>query len=317
MLRKIKLFIPVLLLIPAVSFSQKHHKPEPAGQPTEEAIKQLQGLEDTLGVLGYAILNDSVEGERFAACKVFITTLVRSLKIENSFNYPFEQLKSVSILTPPDSTFRIFTWQLYVNDSTYQYYGTIQMNERNLKLFPLRDHSAEMVPFPANEQLSADRWYGALYYNIRQFDTKQGHKYLLFGYDAFEFFEKRKLIDVLSFDKEGTPVIGAPVFEKGDTPPEHRVYIQYSADAKVRFNWDEQYKMIIFDHLIQWGSPYGRGNTMVPDGSYDAYKLEKGHWKYVDKVFDDKQKDVPFPEPILDSRKNNDILGKKKKGSGR
>jgi len=36
----------------------------------------------------------------------------------------------------------------------------------------------------------------------------------------------------------------------------------------------------------------------------------------VDKVFDDKQKDVPFPEPILDARKDNDILGKKKKKKG-
>ena len=47
-----------------------------------------------------------------------------------------------------------------------------------------------------------------------------------------------------------------------------------------------------------------------------AYKLEKGRWKYVDKVFDDKQKDVPFPEPVLDTRKDKDILGKKKRTWG-
>lgn len=315
-IKMIKYLAAVFLIIPLSLFAQKKSKTIPASQPSTEAVKLLAGLEDTLGVLGYAIVNDSIEAERFAACKVFITTLVRTLKIENSFNYPFERLKSVSILTPPDSSFRIFTWQLFVNDSSYQYYGTIQMNERQLKMYPLRDRSKEMIPFPKEEPLPPDHWYGSLYYNLRQFDTKQGHKYLLFGYDAFEFFEKRKLLDVLSFDKEGKPVFGAAVFEKEDSPAESRVFIQYSADAMVKMNWDEQYKMIIFDHLISIASPYGRDMTYVPDGSYDAYKLEKGRWKYVDKVFDDKQKDVPFPEPILEAGKEKDILGKKKRTWG-
>ena len=169
-----------------------------------------------------------------------------------------------------------------------------------------------MPRFPSTEELGPERWYGALYFNLRQFDTRQGRKYLLFGYDAFEFFEKRKLLDVLSFDKEGKPVFGAPVFTKSDAPPENRVYVQYSADAKVKMNWDEQYQMILYDHLIPFPSPYGREMTNVPDGSYDGYKLDKGRWKYVDKVFDDKQKDVPFPEPILDAQDKKDIMGKKR-----
>lgn len=309
---KIKLLVAIFLLGHLTVFAQK--KPAKAKEPNAETLIQLQAIEDTLGVLGYAIVNDSIEAERFAACRVFITTLVRALKIENSFKYPFERLRSISILTPPDSTFRIFTWQLYVNDSTYRYYGAIQMNEPQLKLFPLIDRSFEMPVFPSNETLTHDRWYGALYYNLRQFDTKQGRKYLLVGFDAFEFFEKRKLLDVLSFDKAGTPVFGAPVFENPNETAKYRDYLQYSADAKVRMNWDEQYKMIIMDHLIPLDSPFGRGVTNVPDGSYNAYKLEKGVWKYINKVFDDKQDDVPFPDPILDSRKGKDILGKKKKG---
>jgi hypothetical protein len=311
-----KLFAALFLFLPLFVYGQKKPKIEPASQPTAEAIKQLEGLEDTLGVLGYAIVNDSIEAERFAACRVFITTLVRALKIENSFQYPFERLKSISILTPPDSSFRIFTWQLFVNDSTYRYYGSIQMNEKNLKMYPLIDRSFEMKQFPGNEPLTTDRWYGALYYNLRQFDTKQGHQYMLFGYDAFEFFEKRKLLDVLSFDKEGKPVFGAPVFEKEDAPPQLRVFVQYAADAVVKLNWDEQYQMILFDHLIPFGSPFGRDMTNVPDGSYDGYKLEKGRWKYVDKVFNDKQKDVPMPEPILDGQKEKDIMGQKKRAWG-
>jgi hypothetical protein len=303
----------VLCLAGALSL-QAQNKQQRAVYPSPQAAAQLHAAEDTLALLAYAVVNDSIEQQRFGACRGLITALVRNLKTENSFGYKFDRLKSISILTPPDSSFRIFTWQLFVNDSTYQYYGAIQLNQRELKLFPLIDRSPEMSIPPTHEQLPPDRWYGALYYTIRQFDTKEGRKYLLLGYDAFEFFTKRKLIDVLSFDKEGKPVFGAPVFDREEKRglPEMRVFVEYSAEAKVRLNWDEQYKMILFDHLIDMMSPFGRGITGVPDGSYDGFKLEKGRWKYIDKVFHDVNAEVPMPAPILDGRKGRDIVGKPK-----
>lgn len=282
----------------------------------EATIQQLKLMEDTLAVLAFAVVNDSIEQERFAACKVLITTLVRALKTENSFFYRFERLKSISIMAPPDSSFRIFTWQLFVNDSTYRYYGAIQMRQKELKLFPLRDKSFEMEIAPVYEQLTPENWYGVLYYGIRQFDTKEGRKYLLFGFDALDFFQRRKVIDVLSFDQQGQPIFGAPVFHREKAKPgpkEKRMFFEYSAEASVKVNWDEQYKMIIFDHLIPMPSPFGRDMTAVPDGSYDGLRLEKGRWKFIEKVFNDSQDAPPFPAPVLDDRKGKDIIGKEKR----
>ena len=285
-----------------------------AGKLTSAAIERIKTGEDTLALLAYAVVNDSVEKERFAACRALIPALVRTLKVENSFRYQFDRLKSVSILAPPDSSFRVFTWQLFVNDSTYRYYGAIQMNSGELKLFPFIDRSFEFEDRPVSEQLAPDRWYGALYYNIRQFDTKEGRKYLLFGFDAYEFFNKRKVIEVLSFDKNGKPVFGAPVFDRTDAKvAEHRLLLEYSAEASVRVNWDEQYQMVLFDHLITVPSPFGRGFTNVPDGSYDGLRFEKGRWKYIDKVFNDVMSEAPFPEPVLDNRKDKDLMGREKK----
>lgn len=282
-----------------------------------EAIERLHTAEDTLALLAYAVVNDSIEQERFAACRALIQTLVRTLKIENSFAYRFDRLKSVSILAPPDSSFRIFTWQLFVNDSTYRYYGAIQLNSPELKLFPLIDRSEDMDERPLHETLQPERWYGALYYTLRQFDTREGPKYLLCGYDAYAFFEKRKVIEVLSFDPTGKPVFGAPVFDKkGVKVPELRMMFEYSAEASVRVNWDEQYQLILFDHLIPWPSPFGRGISFVPDGSYDGLQLEKGRWKFIEKVFNDVQDEAPRPEPVLDSRQGKDINGKEKKRKG-
>jgi hypothetical protein len=313
MLLKIKTFTLFLLLF-AVSGLQAQSKNKKAEKLSPEAIERLHAAEDTLAILAYAVVNDSIEQERFAACRVLIQSLVRTLKIENSFQYRFDRLKSLSILAPPDSSFRIFTWQLFVNDSTYRYYGAIQMNSKELKLFPLIDRSDEMDNRPLHETMPPDKWYGALYYNLRQFDTKEETKYLLFGYDAYAFFEKRKIIEVLSFDAAGKPVFGAPVFDKPNAKVNDlRLMFEYSAEASVRVNWDEQYQMVLFDHLIPWPSPFGRGITQVPDGSYDGLKLEKGRWKFIDKVFNDVQEEAPRPEPVLDSRQNKNILGKEKK----
>ncbi|MEY3369157.1 MAG: hypothetical protein RI973_2312, partial [Bacteroidota bacterium] len=88
----------------------------------------LEEYEDSLGYFGFLVINDSASENRFASCKLLIKTLVKALQVENSFHYPFEQLQTVSILYPPDSTFRIFTWQLYVDENDYRYYGAIQMN---------------------------------------------------------------------------------------------------------------------------------------------------------------------------------------------
>ncbi len=311
----------LILLLATPVFSQK--KLQKAGEISPENLEKLKLKEDTIGVLAFAVLNDSLETERFAACRVLIKTLVAALKIENSFNYTFPQIKSISVLAPPDSSFRIFTWQLFVNDSTYRYFGAIQLNNSDLQLFSLSDRSDEMTTLPTHEALPPEKWYGSIYYTLRQFDTKKdGRKYLLIGFDAFEFFEKRKVIDVLSFGNDGRPIFGAPVFDRepieGEIPglDEYRIILEYTSEAAVRCNWDEEYQKVLYDHLIPTPSRFGGGTTNVPDGSVEGLELKKGRWKHISKVFNDSQKEAPRPEPILDQRKNQNILGKEKKKIG-
>ena len=310
-----RLFIlgAALAVAPLLVSAQKE---KPATYPSSMVVEQLKAAEDTLAILAFAVINDSIEQERFAACRQLITRLSRTLKTENSFKYPFERLRSISILYPPHSTFRVFTWQLFINDSTYRYYGAIQRNTAQISLIPLIDRSDDMdIILPVHEVLPPDRWYGALYYGIRQFDTKKGRKYLLMGYDAYTFFEKRKVVDVLSFDEKKQPQFGAAVFER-ETPrpggPELRLFLEYSAEASVRCNWDEVYQMVLMEHLMPMPSPFGRGMSNVPDGSYDGLLPAKGGiWKIKEKVFDDKQSEAPSVIPAS-TDKSKDIFGKTK-----
>jgi len=288
-----------------------------------EDLAKIQSYEDTVALLSFAIINDSLPEHRFASCRKVIPTLVNALKIENSFSYSFSKLQSISIQYPRDSSFRVFTWQLFVDDNDYRYYGAIQMNSSELKLFPLVDRSFEVRDLE-REPLTPKSWYGALYYNIRQFDSPQGPKYLLFGFDGLSFFNKRKLVDVLSF-QNGEPEFGRePVFVKinqknGQKMPLNRLVLEYTSAAAVRLNYDESLGHIMHDHLIMSGAAPGGGPSFVPDGSYQGYELKGGFWVNIPKVYDQVLEDGQAPRdfPVLDSenanRERKNIFGKKGK----
>ena len=282
---------------------------------TAEDRTNLAAVEDTLGLLAYAMVNDGIEENRFGAVRAFIPTLVEALKTPNSFQYRFDQLQTISIQYPADSTFRIFTWQLYVDKDTYRYYGAIQKNTTELDLVPLRDRSYEIMEDLEQAVLEPDQWYGSVYYNLHTVGTGPDAYYLLFGYDGHEFFRKRKVVDVLRF-VDDKPTFGAPVFARIDsstvTPSvttKNRLVLEYSATASLRCNYDPALEMLIYDHLMTVGGNYGEGPVNIPDGTYEAYKLKDGRWEYVEKVFHTWLDEAPRPEPVLKGRRGKDLMG--------
>lgn len=297
-----------LILLAVLLFSTKVVA-QRATALTPEQSAFLEEMEDSLALLSYAVVNDSLPDQRFLACRAMIPRLVKALKTENSFSYTFPRMQAVSIQYPADSSFRIFTWQLYVDVDEYRFYGAIQLNTPDLQLFPLVDRSFELGPEAEQSELTTDNWYGAVYYNLQPFATPQGDKYLLFGFDGNDYSHRRKVIDVLSF-RDGKPVFGAPVFvneAKGQT--RHRILLEYSAEASVRCNYDPALGILIHDHLIPLGGEEGGLPKMVPDGSYEGYELQNGRWVYIDNVFPNDQRFVR-PEPILNEGTNRSIIGK-------
>ena len=294
-------------------FLTGHLYAQPKSNFSAEDLQLLQQYEDTLGLMAHLVVNDSLEENRFAATKKMIKTLVKALKIDNSFAYPFEQLKTVSIQYPADSTFRIFTWQLYVDKDEYRYYGAVQTDSKKLELFPLIDRSASLDNIEYLE-LPPEKWYGNLVYNIRDFDTPEGKKYLLFGYDAYSFFERRKVMDVLYFKNE-KPVFGAPVIyfpdPSGTMQLQNRFALTYSAEASIGLNFDEGENKVIYNHLTVGGPGYGGTPTKIPSGSYDGFVLQDGNWIYEQEVFDfiTPEGEYPRPEPVLNGRGGKGVFG--------
>jgi hypothetical protein len=296
------LFLCIGLSLPA--FSQQAL----AGDLNQEDRDSIFQIEDTLAVLSYTFLNDSLPQNRFGAVRKFIPTLVRALKTTNSFDYKFERLPNVSIQYPRDSSFRVFSWHLYVDVNEYRYYGAIQMNTADLRLFPLRDRSFDLEGNLEQLTLSPDNWYGAVYYNLKEVKTKEGTYYLLFGFDRNELFRTRKVMDVLSFNDQGQPFFGAPVIPGPRGEMKKRLILEYSAEASVRLNYDEALGIIIHDHLTTISGKYDEGPVNVGDGSYEGFKITKDGLEYIPKVFDFVSETPPRPFPVLDTER-------KKKGN--
>src|SRR6186997_583945 len=106
-------------------------------------LKALQLKEDSIKKHAVKIIQGINSDDRFVADSIFTRMLVRALRIKNSFYYPFDSLQTISIQYSPDSVFRIFTWQLVINENVIRQHGAIQMKtyDGSLKLYPLIDKS--------------------------------------------------------------------------------------------------------------------------------------------------------------------------------
>lgn len=254
---------------------------------SEENLVKLHAYEDTLQFLGDTMIQSQHWEIRELATVRFVKTMVQALKIENSYLYPFDSLKTISIIKPEDNSFRIMTWQLTMKDRTYRYYGTIQMNNPQLKMFPLIDMSL-FIKNPQDTLLNNNNWYGSIYYNIVKKKYKRQDYYLLFGWDGNDMFSNKKIVDVLRFDQMGTPIFGDPIFlYKDDPDPKTRIIIEYKEDASPVCNYDDHFKMIIISYLRP-ENPMSEGiyMTYIPDGTYVGFYFKKGLWRFQEKVFD-------------------------------
>jgi hypothetical protein len=265
-------------------------------------ISQLAKQQDSLVPFSFEIVNAPEANQRFRADSFFIRILVRTLKIPNSFYFPFDSLQSISRLYAPDSSFRIFTWQIKEDDYQYFQRGAIQMRtaDGSLKLFPLHDFST-FTPKPADSVRGPNNWIGAIYYRIIEKKYNGENYYTLLGFDDFTVNSNKKWMEVLTFNGQGQPVFGGPYFSfKNDSAAAahykaSRFYIEYKKEAVASFNYDTTLNMIVYDHLISESEEPNRRETYVPDGDYEGFTWQNGQWLHVSKVFNTTLQDGQFP----------------------
>lgn len=279
---------------------------------TGSNLKLLKLKEDSLTKNSRLIITGKDAATRFNADSIFTRSFVKALLVKNSFEFPFDSLQSIAKVYPADSSFRIFTWQLVINENFVVQHGAIQMKtaDGSLKLFPLIDKSAVIQN---NRDTIADNlnWIGAVYYKLVQTEYKNKKYYTLLGFDDNNIRTDKRVIEVLSFEN-GKPIFGGHyfIFENSNvyTRDPGRVIMEFKKETSPRLTFDKDLNMIIMEHLVSETGEASKKYTLVPDGDYEGFKWVNGKWVYVSKIYNQVTPlgQSPVPQPIRDDKGNID-----------
>lgn len=302
----------ILIVLFCLTIAQSGYSQAPKFSAAE--IKAFRQKEDSLKEFAQYLNTDETTEDRMYSDSIFTKTLIRSLLLKNSFYYPFDSILGISKLYAPDTSFRIFTWNV-IYGPDYPVYsqqrGAIQMRttDGSLKLFPLRDVS-EFYDNPEDSVRNKSNWIGAVYYNMILNQYKGKNYYTLFGFDPNSVQSSKKWMEVLTFNDKKEPVFGGPIFtfEKDSIPkpPKYRYSIEYKKNTRVLFDFVPDENMILVDHLVSESDQPELKWTLIPDGDQEGFKWVNGKWQHIDKVFTFKLEDgqAPVVDPILDIKGN-------------
>lgn len=284
----------------------------PAQRISRTDQKILQQKEDSMKRHAFRIIEGINPSDRFKADSNFTRIFVRALAVKNSFYYPFDSLETISRLYAPDSSFRIFTWQMLINENVIRQHGAIQVrtNDGSLKLFPLIDKSDVTE---AMEDTTGDNrgWIGAVYYRIISTAFNNHTYYTLFGYDENNIRSKKKLVDVLEF-VNGQPLFGGGHFSipNNSLGPRRisRYIMEFKKESTAKLNYDDDLGVIIAEHLVSETKEPQKKWTYVTDGDFEGFRWVNGKWVFLDNVRNYITRDpkLPLEKTIRDDKGNID-----------
>ena len=110
-----------LLLMSVLLFSTNHLIAQVKVDSTGFTIQQYATLMQENDTLAFRIQQDSL----------LTLKLWESLSSPYSFQYHFDSLQSVRQISSPDGRFKLFTWQLALNNEHYVQRGIIQFKNLN------------------------------------------------------------------------------------------------------------------------------------------------------------------------------------------
>lgn len=208
---------------------------------------------------------------------IFIEGLKVMLKEDDAFKYPFDSLQSMSKLTAPDKEFRLFNWNVEMEDGSQKFYCFIL--KKDGEIIELTDKHRTTYG-AENKALTEKNWYGAVYYEI--IPLKRG-QYTLLGWNGKDRITTQKIIEVMTITRSKIK-FGETVFKyENERDRKRRVILEFASDAYVSLKYSKTKKTeeIIFSHISP-STPQMEGHYQFyyPDLSYDKFILKNNEWVY-------------------------------------
>jgi hypothetical protein len=170
----------------------------------------------------------------------------KTLKGQASFSFPFDSIKNLSALTSPDKKFKLLTWGIARENSTYEYFGYVlfpDAKQYSKKFIPLTDNS-DNIKMPETQVTDFKNWYGAIYYKIVMTHYQGKKYYTLLGWKGNNQLTTKKVVDVLSFRSSGSAMFGATLFRKYKDKAA-RVIFEYSSQTTMLLRYERQMVHVI------------------------------------------------------------------------
>jgi hypothetical protein len=264
-------------------------------QPSAELRKE----ERELAAMANTLLNNDSTDLKLELNKEFIERLTSLLQKPETYHYPFDSLKTVSILRPADDSFRIFTWYVADRASIDTYYGSFAHYHFGLiqrkHLTPDGKEMIIVIPLmeldgipKGFESIVTDNynWLGALYY------APKGEKFIP-SYDGFYY----KLVSTgESGMAQGKGTVIQSTFNPGK--PRTRAYKRINTlevkghkrvKQEVRYyvltgwnGWDDRSSYKLVDVLSFDPEDSSKAIFGAPIFYFDALPKARGLFKYSD-----------------------------------
>ena len=267
-------------------------------------------MEDSIIQLHRNIISEKNSILRYQQNEQLLSLLEETLGMKNSMAYPFDRLKTISVLTSKDKKVRIFTWYLIGEQGIHEYYGFLQTyneDKKDYRLFPLIDKWRK-IDNPEAQMLTPNNWYGALYTEIIEIEGTAKKYYTLLGWNGGDIFSQCKLIEVLYINNKGVASFGANIFKGYSKARLLRIIFQYAKNSPFILHYDKQSytkrsdkrdaktkkyttdtipgEMIIFNRLIPMDESLQTiPQFMVGEASLnDAFVEKDGKWIFYSNV---------------------------------
>ncbi len=260
---------------------------------------QLYDLENTILAHRNACFNTQNEDSlRYHNQQVF-DLLNQALKQEDSFEYPFSKLKTISFLASPDERFRIVSWNLEFPNERNEYFCFIQSRFESKKQHTLfvAEGCEEFSEENENEIFKYSNWPGAVYYKLIPFKRNGKHAYILLGWRKENQLLEKKIADVLSYYK-GTIFFGLPVFEQ-QLDLANRLVFTYPPSVNFNLKYNEELDGIVYSRLVPKQPGFkGVFSQYTTSFHFDGFIHKRGKWKFTENLDLRKEKEfVPRPKP--------------------
>jgi hypothetical protein len=222
--------------------------------------------------------------DKLSANTKFRAYLLETVQFNEAYSYPFSLLNSLGSITSPDNEFRLFNWNVEMEDESNRFYCFLVRKGKRHKKNKIIEFLEKGNSNPMSQEVFGENnWYGALYYKIIPIEKGSKKVYTLLGWRSNGILSHMKLIDVISI--QGTHVKFGDLLFRMKTESKKRVCFEYSKKSTMSLKFEPKYERIIFDHLSpESPSMTGFFEYYVPDMSHDAFILVDNKWIFKEDV---------------------------------